>query len=329
MTELPPPGWYDDPTAPAQERWWDGTMWSEQTRRKAATVIEHQHGELRSISDFVNHTMSLLRARWDDFLLAAVIAGVIIGITGVALLRPVLDGIDIVNDEVVGWQTSYGYQLVLFAVVAAGTSLVAVLACYRLAWGAATSVEEGWATAIQYAIASSLRFLGWIIVGLLPFAGFVAAFAVLAAAGVGILGLALFVGLVWWSLVVSFIPVAFVSQPRGTNLIATAFAIVKGRWWRILGRGLLISFMAGLVFQVISLILTQVLGINFLGFEFVETGDGQFEIVKDLGGSLPLFLGFTVMSILSMGSTVAQVAASTAIADDLTDLEAGLSDSNF
>jgi len=328
MTDLPPLGWYDDPTDPAQERWWDGTTWGDQTRRTATAQMAHQHGELRTISDFVSHTMSLLRARWDDFLLVAVIAGVITGIAAVVLVLPVLDGIDIVNEEFVGWQSSYAYRLALGALVAFTTYLAAAVAFYRLAWGAATNVEEDWATAVQYAIASSLRFVGWIIVGILPFVGFVAAVAVLTAAGVGILGLALFVGILWWALVIVFIPVAFVSQPRGTNLIATALAIVKGRWWRILGRTILISFMAGLVLQVIAVILTQVLGINVLGVELVETGDGQFELVKDLGGSLPLFIGITVMSILSLGSTAAQVAAATAIADDLTDLEAGLSGSS-
>ncbi len=329
MSDLPPPGWYDDPTDPTQERWWNGTTWSEQTRRKSGDVIAHQPGELRSIGEFVNHTASLLRARWDDFLLMAVIAGVVIGMAGVVLLRPILQDVDIVNDEFVGWQASHAYQLAAFAVMAGVASLVPVLACFRLAWGAATNVGEGWATAIQYAIVSSLRFLGWIIVGALPFVASVVTFAAFARAGIGILGLALFVGLVWWSLVVSFIPVTFVSQPRGTNPIGAAFAIVKGRWWRILGRMMLISFFAGLVFQVISVILSQVLGINFLGLELVETGNGQFEIVKDLDDGLPFFIGFIVMSILSMGSTVAQAAAATAIADDLSDLDAGLSGSNL
>ncbi len=29
----PDPGWYDDPAAPGQLRWWDGTAWTEQTRQ--------------------------------------------------------------------------------------------------------------------------------------------------------------------------------------------------------------------------------------------------------------------------------------------------------
>ena len=31
----PPPGWYDDPRGSDRERWWDGIVWGEQTRRRA------------------------------------------------------------------------------------------------------------------------------------------------------------------------------------------------------------------------------------------------------------------------------------------------------
>ncbi|MDG9727273.1 DUF2510 domain-containing protein [Streptomyces sp. DH41] len=33
----PPPGWYRDPSAPHQERWWDGTTWTEYRRTPGAT----------------------------------------------------------------------------------------------------------------------------------------------------------------------------------------------------------------------------------------------------------------------------------------------------
>ncbi|MFD4633199.1 DUF2510 domain-containing protein [Streptomyces sp. NPDC058284] len=32
MSMSPPPGWYSDPSAPAVERWWDGTAWTEHRR---------------------------------------------------------------------------------------------------------------------------------------------------------------------------------------------------------------------------------------------------------------------------------------------------------
>ncbi|MGA4544797.1 DUF2510 domain-containing protein [Uniformispora flossi] len=35
MTASIPPGWYDDPSAPGMERWWDGTQWTESSRPRA------------------------------------------------------------------------------------------------------------------------------------------------------------------------------------------------------------------------------------------------------------------------------------------------------
>ncbi|WP_030418106.1 DUF2510 domain-containing protein [Streptomyces sp. NRRL F-5065] len=34
----PPPGWYPDPSAPHQERWWDGTAWTEHRRAPEAAA---------------------------------------------------------------------------------------------------------------------------------------------------------------------------------------------------------------------------------------------------------------------------------------------------
>ncbi|MET8329073.1 DUF2510 domain-containing protein [Streptomyces sp. NPDC005181] len=42
MTEMSPPGWHTDPgytgTGPVQERWWDGSRWTDQLRMPPATV---------------------------------------------------------------------------------------------------------------------------------------------------------------------------------------------------------------------------------------------------------------------------------------------------
>ena len=224
MADLPPPGWYDDPTAPAQERWWDGTQWSEQTRRKAMDTSDRLPGDMSTVGDFVSHAMSLIRAHWDAFLIVAVIGGVLIGLLAALLLRPIAAGIEIVNNELIGWKGSYAAQIAFFVVAASGVYVVASLAHYRLAWGAATDREVGWATAVQYALAATPRFVGWMFVGSLPFIASGAVFIMLAYAGGAIVGaiagLAMFVGVMWWSLVVLFVPVALVSQPRGTNPIS-------------------------------------------------------------------------------------------------------------
>lgn len=321
MTDLPPPGWYDDPTGPAKERWWDGTQWSDQTRRKGPDTVERPPGDLRSVSDFLSHTMTLIRARWDDFLLVAVIGGVLIGLIGALLLRPVAAGIEIINDELVGWKGSYTVQVGIFLVAALGVYVVTTIAHCRLAWGAAADREGGWATAVQYAFAAVPRFVGWILLSFLPVVAFGGVFILLVFAGGAVAGFVALAGLMWWSLIVSFVPVVLVSQPRGTNPIETAFAVVKGRWWRIFGRFLLVQLIAGLVFQVIAAIVNQVLGLNVLGFELVDAGNNQIDIVKDVGGPLQFFIGAAVMTVLSLVANVAQIAGATSIVGDVEDLD--------
>lgn len=39
MSMTPPPGWYPDPHGPHQERWWDGTAWTEHRRAPGATPV--------------------------------------------------------------------------------------------------------------------------------------------------------------------------------------------------------------------------------------------------------------------------------------------------
>ncbi|MFI6583966.1 DUF2510 domain-containing protein [Embleya sp. NPDC050493] len=39
MTASIPPGWYDDPSAPGSERWWDGAQWTASTRARAQGEI--------------------------------------------------------------------------------------------------------------------------------------------------------------------------------------------------------------------------------------------------------------------------------------------------
>ncbi len=77
----------------------------------------------------------------------------------------------------------------------------------------------------------------------------------------------------------------------------------------------------GLVFQVIAAIVNQVLGLNVLGFELVDAGNNQIDIVKDVGGPLQFFIGAAVMTVLSLVANVAQIAGATSIVGDVEDLD--------
>jgi uncharacterized protein DUF2510 len=39
VTASIPPGWYEDPSSPGSERWWDGTQWTASTRARASSEI--------------------------------------------------------------------------------------------------------------------------------------------------------------------------------------------------------------------------------------------------------------------------------------------------
>ncbi len=319
MTDLPPPGWYDDPTSPVNERWWDGERWSEQTRRKATTEYEPRAGELRQVGDYLGHAFGMIRKRWDDFLLVTVIGSVLLATISIALVRPVIDALDFSIDEIRGFGSTQAAQLiaffVLFMIVAVGLSM----AHYRIAWSAAIDESVGWATALQYGIASTPRLVGWVIVAILPIiiGTFIFVLIANAVGGLGaLIGIALFVAVAWWAIVVTFVPISLVIQPRGTNPIRSSIDIVKGKWWRIFGRLLVMGLIAGLVVNAVTAIMGQAVGSSVFGIELIVDEQGDIEIVKNLGNGLEFFLGALVFIFMSFVGNVATFCGVTSIAYD-------------
>ncbi len=320
MTDLPPAGWYDDPTSPLQERWWDGEKWSEQTRRKVTQEYQFRFGELRRVSDFLGHAFNLIRARWDDFLLIAAVGALLTAVAAAALVYPIIDAIEIVDNQIIGFEASHFVMLVGFFVVAVIVLAAAAMAMYRTSWSAASDQGGGWTDAIQYGIAAAPRLLGWGLLAVLPILGGIALAVLLARVGAFVAFLGVFgflIGVAWWSIVISLLPAALVVQPRGTNPFRPAIATVTGRWWRIFGRLLLIGLIAGLIVQVISAIAFQLVGGSFFGLDFVERGPGDFEIVKSLRGQLDFFVSSLAATLMSYISYVPQFTGVTSIAYDV------------
>jgi hypothetical protein len=133
----------------------------------------------------------------------------------------------------------------------------------------------------------------------------------------GVVVLVLFAAFLWWLLVLVFLPIALVALPRNANPIRGALSIVKGRWWRIFGRVLLLGIIVGLVMQVVGAILAQVSGSGFFGFELIDAGSGRIDVVKNLGSPLEFLVGGLVVWLLSYVGNAGQIAGFASIAYDL------------
>lgn len=320
MTDLPPAGWYDDPTSPVQERWWDGERWSEQTRRKATQDYEPRPGELRPVGDYLGHAFSLMRARWDEYLLVCVVGGVLLAIASLLLVRPIIDALTFTDREIIGFGGAQLRLLGGYVVVAIVVAAAMTMALYRITWAAAQDEPSTWSEALQYGVAGTPRLIGWGIFAAAPLLVLFAVAIGVARAGAGVAVLLFFVAIVaaaWWAVVVSFLPVALVAQPSGTNPLVVGFATVRGRWWRVFGRVLLMGLIAGLIVQVVSAILGQFVGAAVFGIEIVDAGNGQLDIQKDLGTPLQFFLGSLVFVFMSLVGNVATYAGVTSMAVDV------------
>ncbi len=322
MNQLPPPGWYDDPTSPVYERWWDGEQWSEQTRRKERELPLTQPGQLSRIGDLLSKTFNLIGSRWDDLLMVAVVAGGLQALAALLLMRPIAAAIEVggeLNDrlEIDGWGALQTTQLVGFFLTLLAITFLAALAHHRICWQAATEQESSWSAALAFGMANLARLIGWGILALIPVIGAVVLMSVLAAVAEGLGVLVAIVGfgvLVWWGVTVSFIPIAIAALPAGTNPISSALAMVKGRWWKLFGRILLLSLLGGLVSGAVGAILGRFTGNDFFGFVFTEVGNGDIAITKDLDGPVGFFISNAVLFVSSIVFTVLQIAGVAAIA---------------
>ncbi|MDX1418146.1 MAG: hypothetical protein R3293_28360, partial [Candidatus Promineifilaceae bacterium] len=111
-----------------------------------------------------------------------------------------------------------------------------------------------WSGALQFATANAARTIGWGLAAFLPLAiGFGVAYLLAVSGATGFAFIAFFLwSLVtfWWAIAMSFLPMAIVVQPPGANPIRGALAGVRGRWWRIFGRLLLMGLIALLIWMV-------------------------------------------------------------------------------
>ena len=319
MAEFPPPGWYEDPTVPDGERWWDGEKWTEQTRVGPATpAAPRSPGSLRRVSDFLGHAFSQVRDKWMDHLVVALLGGLISGaITGL-LIGPVVSEIDVVDNSLVGFRAGHLINLALVVVIGGVISSAAALALHRIAWENATGREVSWSEALAYAVSNLSRFIGWMLLGIVPILlaalGSIIAVANTEAGIVAVLFL--MAAALWWGTNLVFLPVAYVAEGKGANPIRGAMGIVKGHWWRIFGRLLLLGLIVGIISQAVLNIIGGAAGIGTFGIDFTVDEAGNFEFTKTDLGAVGIVVASMITGVVNLVSAVPQITGSVSIGRD-------------
>ena len=319
MAELPPPGWYEDPTAPGSERWWDGEKWTDQIRTGPAPVAgPRTTGSLRRVTDFLGHAFSQVREKWMDHLVVALLAGLISGaITGL-LMGPVVSEIDVVDNSLVGFRAGHLVNLALAVVIGGVIYSAATLSLHRIAWQNVIGRDVSWSEALAYAVSNLPRFIGWALLGIAPIVvGAIAAILLAAVSDAGVAAFFLVMAAsVWWGINLVFLPVAFVAGEQGANPIRGAVDIVKGHWWRIFGRLLLLGLIIGLISQALLNIIGGMAGTGFFGIDFKVDDAGNFEFTKTDLGTLGIMVASMITGVVNLATSVPQITGSVSIGHD-------------
>lgn len=241
---LPPANWYDDPIDPAFERWWDGAAWTEHRRPKASLSgggVAPPAGELRDVGDMISHAFSLIRARIAGIIGVSLIAAAAIAVAYGVLIVSIfgLAAVDFYNDGFSDIDGGAIALMVLIFVVAGALAVVSFLTTATMLWDAAVGEQRAWAAAFGNGFRRLFPYLGWLVLGSLPMYG-VILLAVAISTGSdsgagGLIFLLAFVPLMYWALVLYFVPVVVVRN-TGENALMASFELVRGRWWRVFGR---------------------------------------------------------------------------------------------
>ena len=280
MTDLPPSNWYTDPTDESQYRYWDGSAWTE---HRAPRHVDVARGGLRSSGDLLSDSFSLLRRQWRGCTFAALVSiaaqvllavlllfaadNILMGELGEIWERGSRPGFDPTTpeDEAYFESLEFDFSVVNFVPAVLGLLITWVMAnvstatVVLLALGDLRSRASSLSEVLRQAFRRVPRLMG-LQLQLAVLALVAAAIVVLPAFAAPALLFLLIPALVIafiLSLAVVYLASVVASAGPSEPSLRYAIRLVRGRFWGVLGRMLLVL----LVVMVISIVTSTVFGL--------------------------------------------------------------------
>lgn len=311
VPDLPPPNWYTDPSDESQYRYWDGSAW---TDHHAPRYGERADGGLRPAGNVLRDSFSLMRRQWRGSAVAVALMAlsyilvtlsflfsvnnILMGELGEIWQRVTEPGFDATtpDNEAYFESLEFDFSLQNFVpgivglLVAWVVSIFANASISILAISDLSGLSMKLPGALRRALTRVPRLAGVnlqvLLLGLLSLAIIVLPSLVVPA----LLLLLIPLFLVFFLLSITVVSLAYVVAAVGPvePSLRNAVRLVRGRFWRVLGRILLVMFVA----MVVSFATGAVVGIATLSL-------GPLSWVAQVVNSLVSFIFSVVVMIAS------------------------------
>ena len=316
----PAAGWYPDPHVPGHERWWNGRDWEERWNPPLPSLDVH------GLPDIGSWLGRAFRRAWGRFPSAVIVAVVTNAIPAAILFlaaRSLVDDVVITTDgDVLGWSGDRLPGAIAAACVAFALFVVGTLAMQALmlrtvdADTAGTGRTAGGhgrhaAGALRDAVRCLPRAVGWFL--LLALGGLLIVIPMVVLAAISPLFIVLFVlaaipSAVWLGIRWAFGVVAVVDGPG--NPFRRSSEVVRGRWWAVFGRLLLLAVIMWAISFGINAVTSSIVDGGAFGevtFEVDQQGNLTDDLVlADLfpTGPWAITLGVVGGLLVNVASTV-------------------------
>lgn len=329
-------GWYPDPHDPRQQRYWDGSTWTEHTRAVVApaapppfappppssggpVAAQGHRSQLNDIGEWLRSSASIAwRKLGPCFVLT--LLGLLPLLAAVVLVVLAVYDLDVVNDQVRGFGGADVALLVAAGLVGLGSLIwfgVITIAQYRVLYDA----HRQRSISVGDALAIGRRNIGRLIVAYLIVYGIglgalIVLFAVSAAwlvatgapGGAGetferavplynLLNALTWPLSLWLSVKLAFIPVAAGVAPRDFGLLRTSMRASEGRFWAVLGRILLLSLVVAAVFIPLGVLIAILIAVGALA---AGSGDPSIGLFVVLAALFAVVFGFAIFFVQIM-----------------------------